>query len=47
MTNMVQCKYCFKIYDADKYVLCPKCKEWNHINAYYVGEDRQFKPNRR
>lgn len=42
MTNMTQCKYCFEIYDADEHVLCPKCKEWNHINVYYVGEDRQF-----
>lgn len=41
MTYMVQCSYCFEIYDADEYDLCPNCLEYSYINIDYdLGANR-------
>jgi len=35
MTYMVQCSYCYEIYDADDYDQCPNCLEFTCYNLDY------------
>lgn len=41
MGDLVKCSYCFEIYDADDYDMCPNCWTFTYLNHDYdLGADR-------